>query len=81
MTPWSTGRAPVGGADWIILQVVGEGHQSLDAIAREAKVELSAVKTALNRLRRQGLVRLYGATKTARYVRVRRSRTFQRRKA
>lgn len=75
MAQWTTGRAPVGGADWIVLEVITDTVRSLPAIAAAAKVEQSAAREALNRLRQQGKVRKYGGRKHARYVRInRRSR-------
>jgi len=69
---WTKGRAPAGGADWLIVQAIEAGHSSLLAIADYARVEPAAAREALNRLRRSGQVRRYGATKSARYVRIHR---------
>lgn len=62
------GRAPEGGADWIILQVIREGHRTLPMIAQAAKVELSAARDAINRQRRLGNVRMYGDKRGAYYT-------------
>jgi DNA-binding MarR family transcriptional regulator len=61
---------PLGAGDFIVLEVITEDRCTLSAIAAEAKVELSAARDALKRLRQQGKVRKYGGRRNARYVRV-----------
>lgn len=61
-------RIPAGGADWIILQVIREGHRTLPAIAKAAKVEPAAARDALTRQRRLGNVRMYGDKRGAYYT-------------
>lgn len=62
------GRAPVGGADWLIVDALKAGHVTLQAIAAYARVEPMAAREALRRLRRAGQVRMYGAKRGARYT-------------
>ena len=59
-----------GGADWLVLDAVRAGHQSLASIAVYARVEPAWARQALNRLRRQRQVRMYGDKRGARYVAV-----------
>lgn len=68
-------QAPIGGADFLIIEAIMAGHEKLLAIAKFAKVEPSAAREALERLRTTGRVRRYGATKKVRYVLVQRRRT------
>jgi len=64
-------RAPVGGADWLILDALRAGHKTVPAIAGYARVEQAAAREALNRLRTQDQVRRYGTKRGAFYVAVR----------
>ncbi len=61
-------RAPVGGADFLILEAIRAGHDTAPTIGAYAKVEPLAVRDALNRLRTSGQVRRYGKTRFARYI-------------
>jgi len=62
------GRAPEGGADWLILDALKSGRRTLPAIADYARVEVAAARAALNRQRRLGNVRMYGDKRGARYT-------------
>jgi hypothetical protein len=61
-------RAPVGGADFLILQALRAGCSSVPTIAHYARVEQLAARGALNRLRTTGQVRRYGDKRGARYI-------------
>lgn len=61
-------RAPVGGADFLIVQAIQAGNKQLPTIAAWARVEQPAARASLNRLRKAGRVRCYGTTRHARYV-------------
>lgn len=61
------GRAPVGGADFLIEQAIQAGHRTVPAIADWARVEQGAARDALNRLRTTGRVRRYGDRRGAKY--------------
>lgn len=63
------GKIHDGAGDWLILQAMDDGHESVPAIAKAAHV-----RAALNRLRTTGKVRRYGNTKHSRYIRVKRRR-------
>lgn len=67
-------RAPVGGADFLIVQAIQAGNAQLPGIATWAQVEQVAARDALNRLRKEGRVRRYGTTRHARYVVIERRR-------
>jgi DNA-binding MarR family transcriptional regulator len=71
-------RAPVGGADWLILEALRAGHRTVPAIADYARVEQAAARAALNRLRTTGQVRRYGDRRGARYIAVKRRKDARR---
>lgn len=68
------GRAPVGAADWLILEALKAGHRTVPAIANYARVEQAAARAALNRQRHLGNVRMYGDRRGARYTLINRGR-------
>lgn len=74
-----SGRAPVGGADWLILEAIRAGHSTVPAIANYARVEQGAAREALNRLRTTGQVRRYGDKRGSRYIVVKRRQSCSRR--
>lgn len=65
-------NAPIGGADFLIVQAIAAGHHQVPGIANYARVEPVAARAALNRLRRSGRIRRYGTTRFARYILVKR---------
>lgn len=71
-------RASIGAADWLIYDAMKAGRESLLSIAEHARVEPSAARDALNRLRRQGFARMYGDKRGARYVAVNRRKKIAR---
>jgi hypothetical protein len=66
--------AITGGADFLIIGALTAGYDQVPAIANWARVEPTAARAALNRLRGQGRVRRYGNTRFARYVLVKKRR-------
>ena len=74
------GRAPVGGADFLILEAIRAGHATVPTIiANYARVEQGAAREALNRLRTTGQVRRYGDKRGSRYIVVKRRQSCSRR--
>lgn len=64
--------APIGGADFLIIEAIKAGRRTVPQISAWAKIEPLAVRAAVNRLRTSGRLRRYGNTRFARYVLVKR---------
>jgi hypothetical protein len=69
---------PDGGADWLVFDALSAGNTNLKAIATYARVELTAARDALARLRRAGYARMYSDKRGARYVAVNRRKKIAR---